>query len=426
MSARALSDGVASAAAADGEASACTCAPRRCPAPVGSPSTAPLSQTTALSPATAPRGGGLFQWPRNPSSTASHGRRRERVARTGRGGEAALRQPVYASGARSNQLSGWCTPRVVGEHRATAETLVALDSHRGGSSIAQQQQHVSAAKFVLGDSARSLDAVARHGFSVARIGRRPPHQPEGGHRDVQEGVAGRPEPGRRQLAMAAIALPRARFCAATSLLVCSCALLLLLLPAARASGFFELQVLGIDNPGGLLLDGGCCGSRCPGRCNTYFRLCLKEYQAQVDLSGACTFGNLTSPLIGGSSFSLQTHPDQQLLLRLPFHFRWTAGQRQDARSGNSQGMATATTQRELSTAAIAAVAASGPGRPASLPWHAPGSSHGGVDEEVEARESSKPVCEPVPSRSGSIQGELWKEGLEENAPNRAVCVALSY
>ncbi|KAH9375942.1 hypothetical protein HPB48_012582 [Haemaphysalis longicornis] len=92
---------------------------------------------------------------------------------------------------------------------------------------------------------------------------------------------------------------------------------------ARASGFFELQVLGIENPGGLLLDGGCCGQRCPGRCNTYFRLCLKEYQSQVDLSGACTFGNLTSPLIGGSSFSLQTHPDRQLLLRLPFHFRWT-------------------------------------------------------------------------------------------------------
>ncbi|XP_077523382.1 uncharacterized protein LOC144134318 [Amblyomma americanum] len=71
-------------------------------------------------------------------------------------------------------------------------------------------------------------------------------------------------------------------------------------------------------PADCSLDGGCCGSRCPGRCNTYFRLCLKEYQAQVDLSGACTFGNLTSPLIGGSSFSLQTHPDRQLLLRLPF------------------------------------------------------------------------------------------------------------
>lgn len=169
-----------------------------------------------------------------------------------------------------------------------------------------------------GDGARSVDAaaVARHGFSPPVAGRPPTPQLEGGHRDVQG--AGRPEPGRRQLAMATFT--RARSCALL-LLVCSCALLLP--PVARASGFFELQVLGIDNPGGLLLDGGCCGSRCPGRCNTYFRLCLKEYQAQVDLSGACTFGNLTSPLIGGNSFSLQTHPDRQLLLRLPFHFRWT-------------------------------------------------------------------------------------------------------
>ncbi|CAN7978554.1 unnamed protein product, partial [Ixodes persulcatus] len=101
------------------------------------------------------------------------------------------------------------------------------------------------------------------------------------------------------------------------------------LPAVRGSGFFELQVLGIDNPGRELLDGGCCGGvartsgRCPGQCNTIFRLCLKEYQASVDLAGPCTFGNLTSPLIGGSSFSVKTHPDQQLLLRLPFHFRWT-------------------------------------------------------------------------------------------------------
>lgn len=213
---------------------------------------------------------------------------------------------VYSPSGRSNETTA-------------AASLVALDSRRWNSSIAQ---HVSAtaAGLVLGDGARSPDAaaVASHGCS----GRRPT-QLERHVRDVQEG-AGRPEPGRRQLAMA---FTRARSpCAAlfSFSLVWSCASLLLLLPpVAHASGFFELQVLGIDNPGGLLLDGGCCGSRCPGRCNTYFRLCLKEYQAQVDLSGACTFGNLTSPLIGGSSFSLQTHPDRQLLLRLPFHFRWT-------------------------------------------------------------------------------------------------------
>ncbi|XP_075555978.1 uncharacterized protein LOC142588284 [Dermacentor variabilis] len=215
------------------------------------------------------------------------------------------------SGSRSNQLPGWRTPRVAGA------TLVALDSRRGNSSIIAQQ-HVSAARLVVGVGARSPDAVAGHGCSPPVAGRRPTQLE--GHRDVEEGAGGRPEPGRRQLAMA---FTRARSpCAALALLVW-CASLLPLAPVARASGFFELQVLGIENPGGLLLDGGCCGSRCPGRCNTYFRLCLKEYQAQVDLSGACTFGNLTSPLIGGSSFSLQTHPDRQLLLRLPFHFRWT-------------------------------------------------------------------------------------------------------
>ncbi|XP_064483890.1 protein jagged-1b-like isoform X2 [Ornithodoros turicata] len=98
------------------------------------------------------------------------------------------------------------------------------------------------------------------------------------------------------------------------------------------SGYFELQVLGIDNPRGEVSDGACCGGgralraidgTCLARCNTFFRLCLKEYQSHISAAGTCTFGNLSSPIIGGNSFSVKTHPDKQVLLQLPFHFRWT-------------------------------------------------------------------------------------------------------
>lgn len=113
------------------------------------------------------------------------------------------------------------------------------------------------------------------------------------------------------------------------------------LQSVGASGTFELQVLGVQNYRGELLDGRCCGGvqrkpldgsfgryrastgHCTHSCNTYFRLCLKEYQSVVTSGGSCTFGSTTSPVLGRNLFTFPTDPDSGSIIRLPFDFRWT-------------------------------------------------------------------------------------------------------
>ncbi|XP_054901592.1 protein jagged-1 [Poeciliopsis prolifica] len=86
--------------------------------------------------------------------------------------------------------------------------------------------------------------------------------------------------------------------------------------AARAAGMFELQIRHFHNPHGLLQAGDCCdlqagggggGQRCSARdqCDTFFHACLKEYQARVVATGACTFGFGTTAVLGGNSLSLR-------------------------------------------------------------------------------------------------------------------------
>ncbi|XP_063231226.1 protein jagged-1b [Bacillus rossius redtenbacheri] len=114
-----------------------------------------------------------------------------------------------------------------------------------------------------------------------------------------------------------------------------CLLYLLLLlvsaEAAQASGYFELQILEIANYRGELADGGCCGAAerrdaslpCPRACATFFRVCLKEYQSNVTSAGPCSFGNASSPVLGGASFSIPDPDGSAAKMVLPFTFRWT-------------------------------------------------------------------------------------------------------
>lgn len=83
------------------------------------------------------------------------------------------------------------------------------------------------------------------------------------------------------------------------------------------------------------MSGYCCGmppdergtkaTGCP-QCKTAFRLCLKEYQqntatTQPGVLQGCSFGNVSSEVMGDSSFVL-SEPETGSLV-LPFSFRWT-------------------------------------------------------------------------------------------------------
>ncbi|XP_072239661.1 protein jagged-1b-like [Leuresthes tenuis] len=109
----------------------------------------------------------------------------------------------------------------------------------------------------------------------------------------------------------------------------------LLLLSARiqissASGHFELQILSMQNVNGQLQTGACCDgyrdvvdSRCTAnQCDTYFRVCLKEYQLKVSPAGPCNFGTASTPVLGGNTFSFRNPTNKEARIVLPFSFAW--------------------------------------------------------------------------------------------------------
>uniref|UniRef100_A0A8C6V187 Delta-like protein n=1 Tax=Neogobius melanostomus TaxID=47308 RepID=A0A8C6V187_9GOBI len=65
-----------------------------------------------------------------------------------------------------------------------------------------------------------------------------------------------------------------------------------------SAGVFELNLHEFKNHRGLLAN----GNACQPACRTYFRVCLKNYQAVVS-PGDCIFGSAVTPVLGSNSFS---------------------------------------------------------------------------------------------------------------------------
>nr|XP_061843466.1 protein jagged-2-like isoform X1 [Nerophis lumbriciformis]XP_061843467.1 protein jagged-2-like isoform X1 [Nerophis lumbriciformis] len=112
-----------------------------------------------------------------------------------------------------------------------------------------------------------------------------------------------------------------------------CALLALCAEVSWSTGYFELQLLSVDNPKGQLQSGECCDPS-PGEdpescgadeCDTYVRVCLKEYQTEVSPSGACTYGWETTKVLGGNTFQFkggQSRSQDAGRILIPFQFAW--------------------------------------------------------------------------------------------------------
>uniref|UniRef100_A0AAQ5WXD6 Delta-like protein n=1 Tax=Amphiprion ocellaris TaxID=80972 RepID=A0AAQ5WXD6_AMPOC len=116
-----------------------------------------------------------------------------------------------------------------------------------------------------------------------------------------------------------------------------CLLLTLWAEVSQATGYFELQLISVENPNGQLLNGDCCdaeksaaeGHCGADECDTYFRVCLKEYQTEVTTNGPCTYGSETTKVIGGNTFQFkggqktgQNRNNDAGKITIPFQFSW--------------------------------------------------------------------------------------------------------
>ncbi|KAI1897769.1 hypothetical protein AGOR_G00086680 [Albula goreensis] len=105
---------------------------------------------------------------------------------------------------------------------------------------------------------------------------------------------------------------------------------------SQSSGYFELQLISVQNVNGELSDGECCDGRRNAQdlrcsrdeCDTYFEVCLKEYQSEVTITGQCTYGMGSTDVLGGNIFSFKNTKNTSNKLNdagkitIPFQFAW--------------------------------------------------------------------------------------------------------
>ncbi|NWH42861.1 DLL4 protein, partial [Fregata magnificens] len=83
------------------------------------------------------------------------------------------------------------------------------------------------------------------------------------------------------------------------------------------SGVFQLELHEFVNSHGSLAS----GKTCSPHCRTFFRVCLKHFQAVVS-PGSCTFGSIITPVLGINSFSIKDTERFDSPIKLPFNFTW--------------------------------------------------------------------------------------------------------
>lgn len=100
------------------------------------------------------------------------------------------------------------------------------------------------------------------------------------------------------------------------------------------SGVFELKLQEFLNKKSLQGNNNCCPTGTGGaaqsqthqqcECKTFFRICLKHYQANVSPEPPCTYGGAVTPVLGSNSFQVpETNADSFTNpVRFPFGFTW--------------------------------------------------------------------------------------------------------
>lgn len=99
----------------------------------------------------------------------------------------------------------------------------------------------------------------------------------------------------------------------------------------ECSGVFELKLKTFLNANGKDNQNLCCSGRsdpttgkCIGSCKTRFRVCLKHYQAKIDTNSPCTFGDVSTPVVGDNNVDLTQQQNNTSInpIQFPFDFTW--------------------------------------------------------------------------------------------------------
>ncbi|XP_037956500.1 neurogenic locus protein delta [Teleopsis dalmanni] len=102
----------------------------------------------------------------------------------------------------------------------------------------------------------------------------------------------------------------------------------------HSSGLFELRLKYFNNEHGRDSEGHCCSGqsdsstgKCIGTCKTRFRVCLKHYQAKIDTTSPCTYGDVVTPILGENSVNLTNaqsiqNKDFTNPIQFAFNFAW--------------------------------------------------------------------------------------------------------
>ncbi|TRY91534.1 hypothetical protein DNTS_004972 [Danionella cerebrum] len=105
------------------------------------------------------------------------------------------------------------------------------------------------------------------------------------------------------------------------------ALLCVLISQGFCSGVFELKLQEFLNKKGLTGNANCCKASSEAdqcECKTFFRICLKHYQANVSPDPPCTYGGAVTPVLGSNSFQVpDSFPDSTFANPVQFAFGFT-------------------------------------------------------------------------------------------------------
>ncbi|XP_078001352.1 uncharacterized protein LOC144453853 [Glandiceps talaboti] len=105
--------------------------------------------------------------------------------------------------------------------------------------------------------------------------------------------------------------------------------LLSVLTQVSSTGIFQLKLISFANDHGRNESGQCCSGstssdNCESPCRTFFRVCLKHFQAEISYDSDCLYGEVETPVLGNNTFEIPISDTEPFTnpIQMPIDFSW--------------------------------------------------------------------------------------------------------